>query len=281
MANFINYRNLDFKLNSQNFYATQISLSAQASVEPVLLSDGSLLNYAPQGALVGSLQCEFYLTGSLPSFLTVTNNDESAITAKFAGVDITGVYPKSISFNVEPFQPVLISTEFDWYGNVKVEDFIEQSVTDRQNKSSPNYIASAYKSYLDTADIFNFAGSAGSDGAAGYLGDSIGNIVSFSYNSTCDRPAFYNVDEILPFRVGKLNKANRVELKSNYLGKLISINGKTAATTIYLKDFYGTSLQSFSISGFVGSQNYEVSEGQYLLNSATIDQTIPRIKTLV
>jgi len=59
MAKFINYQNLDFKLNSQNFYANKISLSINASVDPVLVSDGSLLDYAPQGSLVGSLSADF------------------------------------------------------------------------------------------------------------------------------------------------------------------------------------------------------------------------------
>lgn len=276
MANFLNYRNIDFKLNSQNFYATQVSLSAQASVSPVVLSDGSLLNYAPEGAVVGSLGCEFYLTGSLPFFLNITGTDENSITANFAGVSITGVYPKSISFSVEPFQPILLSAEFDWYGNVKVEDFEEQSMNSRNSKEIPNYIASAFKSYLKTDTIFQ-SFSSGPTGPA----DNVGNITSFSYNASADRPAFYKIDEVTPFRVGKLNKTCEVSLSSNSLGKLISINGKNASTTIYLKDFYGDALTTFAISGVLNSQSYEVSEGQYLLANASIQQTVTETKTLV
>ena len=276
MANFLNYRNIDFKLNSQNFYATQVSLSAQASVSPVVLSDGSLLNYAPEGAVVGSLGCEFYLTGSLPFFLNITGTDENSITANFAGVSITGVYPKSISFSVEPFQPILLSAEFDWYGNVKVEDFEEQSMNSRNSKEIPNYIASAFKSYLKTDTIFQ-SFSSGPTGPA----DNVGNITSFSYNASADRRAFYKIDEVTPFRVGKLNKTCEVSLSSNSLGKLISINGKNASTTIYLKDFYGDALTTFAISGVLNSQSYEVSEGQYLLANASIQQTVTETKTLV
>jgi len=276
MANFLNYRNVDFKLNGQNFYATQVSLSAQASVEPVVLNDGTLLNYAPQGAVVGSLGCEFYLTGSLPSFLNITGTDETAITASFAGVSITGVYPKSISFSVEPFQPIVLSAEFDWYGNVKIEEFKEQSVAARNLKEAPNYIASAFKSYLKTDTIFESFSS----GPTGPV-DNVGNITSFSYNASSDRPAFYKIDEVVPFRVAKLNKTCEVSLSSNSLGKLISIDGKNANTTIFIKDFYGDSLTSFAISGVLTNQSYEVSEGQYLLASASIQQTVTETKTLV
>jgi len=280
MANFINYRNLDFKLNGQDFYATQISLSAQASVSPIVLSDGSLLDYAPEGAVVGTLNCEFYLTGSLPSFLNITGTSEAAITAKFAGVNITGVYPKTLSFSVEPFQPILLSAEFDWYGNVNVEEFKEQNVKERNQKAPPEYLASAYKSYLKTENIFGFS-SSGSSGSSGYAGDAMGNVLSFDYNASCDRPSFYKAGELIPFRVAKLNKNCKVNLKSNSLGRLLSINGKEASTIIYLKDFYGSSLDSFSISGVLNNQSYEVTEGQYMLASASIEQTVTEQKTLV
>jgi len=281
MAKFINYRNIDFKINSQNFYSSQINLSASASVDAVVLSDGSLLNYAPSSAVVGSLDCDFYLTGSLPSFLNITGIDESAVSVSFADVTITGAYPKSISFNVEPFQPILISASFDWYGNVKVEGFKEQGVLKRLRKETPEYIANAYKSYLDKESIFGSSGQDGSSGGAGQAVDTLGDIVSFSYSSSCDRPSFFNVDEVIPSRVAKLNKQCEINLSSNNLGKLVSINGKNATTTIYLKDFYGTSLSSFQVSGVLSNQSYNVSNGQYLLAEASIQQTVTERKTLV
>jgi hypothetical protein len=268
MANFINYRNIDFKLDGGNFYAKQINLSAQASVEPVLLSDGTLLNYAPQSAIIGSLNCEFYLTGALPSFLRITGSDESAITANFAGVAITGVYPKSISFSVESFQPITISAQFDWYGNVQVEDFSEQ-LRQRALKPIPEYIASAYKSYLDTDNIF------------GDNGDKFGNLISFSCDFNCDRLPFYHVDELIPFRVAKSNKRCEIKLSSNNLGQLISVDGKSVSTQLYIKDFYGTLLDSFPVSGVLTNQNYNVSEGQYMLTDATVEQIITESKVLV
>jgi len=284
MAKFINYRNIDFKINSQNFYASQVGLSASASVDAVVLSDGSLLNYAPSSAVVGSLDCEFYLTGSLPSFLNITGTDEAAVNVRFANVNITGAYPKSISFSVEPFQPILISASFDWYGNVKVEDFSEQPVISRLRKEVPQYIANAYKSYLDKESIFGTSGNSGSSGSSGGAGqrlDTLGDVVSFSYSSSCDRPSFFNVEEIVPFRVAKLNKQCEINLSSNNLGKLVSINGKNATSTIYLKDFYGTSLNSFQVSGVLSNQSYNVSNGQYLLAEASIQQTVTERKTLV
>lgn len=264
MAKFLNYRNIEFNISGFNYYATKVSFSAKASVDAVILDNGQLLNYAPQGSVVGNLSVDFYLTGSLPNFFQITGIDESPINVRFATVAITGTYPKSIAFSVEPFQPILISADFDCYGNINVEDFKENTQADRDNYQISNYLANGYKSYLDNTDL-----------------DGVDSILSFDYNAGCDRPAFYKVDSKIPFRVAKLNKSANISLKSNKLGKLLDIYGKSVTSTITLKDLYGTTLNIFNISGILESQNYEVSEGQYLLSSAQITQTVVERKTLI
>lgn len=264
MAKYINYVNLDFQLQNNNFYAEKISLSISASTSPILLSDGSLLRYAPEGAVVGSLSTDFYLTGSLPSYLNISNINEDPITGSFADVNIDKIYPKSISFTVEPFQPILISADFDWYGNIKIQDVKEQSDVNRKNKQIPQYIANGYKSYLDTNDL-----------------GGVNCIDNFSYSAKCDRPSFFHINEKDPFRIGILNRETTLSLSSNTLGEMIDIQGKNVSTNIYIKDFYGTSLQLFGITGVLNRQSYEVSNGRYMITSAEIMQTISEIKTLV
>ena len=264
MAKFINYQNLDFKLNSQNFYANKISLSINASVDPVLVSDGTLLDYAPQGSLVGSLSADFYLTGSLPNFLDITGTNSDKITGLFGGVQIDNLYAKSLSFSVEPFQPTILSVEFDWYGRLSIQNIKEQTVSERNNKVSPQYIANAYRSSMTNTGL-----------------DGVESIVNFSYNSSCDRPAFFKVDEIVPFRVAKLNKKAEISLSSNNLGDSIDIDGKIVTTTLTLKDLYNTTLQTFYVSGVMNNQKYDISEGGYLLTSANIFQQITEAKSLI
>jgi hypothetical protein len=264
MAKFINYQNLDFKLNSQNFYASKVSLSINASVDPVLVSDGTLLDYAPQGSLVGSLSADFYLTGFLPSFLDITGIDSSKVTGLFGGVQINNMYAKSLSFSVEPFQPVVLSVGFDWYGKILIQNVKEQQISERYDKDVPQYIANAYRSSMTNTDL-----------------DGVGSLVNFSYNSSCDRPAFFKVDEIIPFRVAKLNKKAEISLSSNTLGDSIDIDGKMVTTTLTLKDMYNTSLQTFYVSGVMNNQKYEISEGGYLLTSASIFQQITETKFLI
>lgn len=264
MASFLNYRNTSFSLQNEVFYASKISISAQASTSAVVLNDGSLLNYAPGGAVVGSLNTEFYLTGALPSYLNITGVSENAIIGRFANVQISSLYPKSISFSVEPFQPILISADFDWYGNINVDDFKENDQDAKNLINIPNYIANGYKSYLNKQDL-----------------DGVGYIVNLSYQASCDRPAFFYIEDVVPYRVGKLNKNASINLSSDTLGDLIEVNGKNAACEIVLKDTYGTELNRFHISGVLNNQSYESANGGYLLASAKIEQNVTEIKTLI
>lgn len=263
MASFLNYRDIDFKIEDSVFHAERVDLSIQSSVDPIILSDGSLLDYSPSTNVVGSLSFDFYLTGAIPSYFNVTGVDESAVKVNFAEVEIKNCYLVDLSFSLEPFQPLLFSAEFDWYGNINVEDFTEQSEANRKNKSVPNYIAHAAKSYVDKESL------------------DVGNIISLSYNSSCDRPAYFNQDETVPFRVAKLNKRCEVSLQSNSLGEMVSTKGKKAETNIIIKDFYGTEMHSFNISGVLTQQNYNISNGSYMLSNASIEQVVTENKVLI
>lgn len=264
MASFLNYRNTSFSLQNETYYASKISISAQATTPAVVLNDGTLLNYAPDGAVVGSLSADFYLTGAIPEYLNITGTSEVPVSGRFASVLISGLYPKSLSFSVEPFKPVLMSVDFDWYGNVSVQSFLENNQGQKDAIPVPDYFANGFKSYINKQSL-----------------SGVEHITNFSYQSSCDRPAFYNVDEKIPFRVAKLNKNVNVELSSNDLGNLIEITGKTAVCQLVLKDTYGTNLNTFNISGVLNNQSYESSEGGFLLASAKIEQLVTEKKTLI
>ena len=62
---------------------------------------------------------------------------------------------------------------------------------------------------------------------------------------------------------------------------MIKINGKNAQTSVSIKDFYGTLIETFNVSGIMSRQNYSVSNNSYLLSETSIEQTIAEPKTLV
>ncbi len=267
MSRFLNYRDIDFTLNEDLFYANTISISADASVSPIILSDGSLVDYAPDGALVGSLSCDFYLTGSLPDYLNVTGVDESAVTGQFASVKIENMYLKGLSFSLEPMNLIVLSADFDWYGDIDVSLITSQAIAKRNNKQAPRYIAHAHKTEIKRTNVFY---------AEGERNPNLGLINNLSYSSSCDRPAFFRVGEKAPFRVGKLNKVVNVDLQSSDLGDLMDINGKKVSTSIDIKDFYSTddgsssssiNLDSLQVSGLtilVAGANLDYEAGQII-----------------
>lgn len=263
MANFIKYENLDFSLNNSTFWADKLSISANAEVQPSVLADGTLNYYAPQGAVVGSLSSEFYLTGSFPPFLNITGYDESAVTGSFGGVAINSMYLKSIDFSFDPFSPILIKADFDWYGQISIYNLAEQSRAARSAKTAPTYVSHAFKSYVDPGTL------------------DAGTMVSASYSAECKRMPFFYVDSKTPFRVAKTEKNARLEISSNKLSYLVDIYGGSAAANIYIKDFYGTALGSFGVSGIIDSQSYSVSNGNKLMSKISIFQQMTRGKTLI
>ena len=157
MSKFIKYENLDFRINNDVFYSTSVEISLQSSIEPVLLSDGSLLRYAPQGTVVGSLNTEFFLTGAFPDYLSPTTVSESPVNAVFAGVQIQNCYLKSISFQASQFSPISINAEFEWYGQINAEDSTNNLQAFRTNirNSALNNISHSNRSYIsDITNVF-------------------------------------------------------------------------------------------------------------------------------
>jgi hypothetical protein len=265
MSNFIKYENLDFSINGATFFAEKISLGVTSSPSPVLVDDGTLLNYAPNGSLVGSLNADFYLTNTSNFFfyIDVTGLNENANTGVFGGVTINNLYPKSISFSVRPMEPILINAEFDWYGTIAIDEITEQTRAARAAKAIPSYYSHAHRSYIDETDL------------------DLSNIISLDYSASCVRPAFFNVDSIVPFRVAKGPRNAKVSISAGNLGELIEIYGKTAKANIFIKDFYNTSLWNFNISGVMTDQSYNVVENSSLIGRTTIYQEIGHKKTLI
>ena len=62
---------------------------------------------------------------------------------------------------------------------------------------------------------------------------------------------------------------------------LITIEGKQALANVYIKDFYGTLLDIFTVSGVLDNQNYSISENSYLLTEASINQFVTEQKVLI
>lgn len=274
MSKFIKYENLDFRINSETFYSTSVKISLRSNIQPVLLADGSLLRYAPQETVIGSLSTEFYLTGSLPNYLNIVNSSESSINCSFGGVSVENCYIKSLNFTASQFSPILLNIEFDWYGkinssnstyNLKNNDIGGPSGPTGPSVQKLAQISHSNNSYIsDLSNVFGFS-----------------EIFSYSYNESCDRVPFYKIGEIIPFRVAKVNKAKTVSVDGNYFKKsnILDIEGVESICDIYLKDYNNNLLNAFSISGRLDSRSLNIDSNGILQSTMAISQRVAPLRS--
>lgn len=265
MSKFIKYENLDFRINNDIFYSTSVQISLRTNIEPVLLSDGSLLRYAPQGTVVGNLTTEFFLTGAYPNYLIPTSDSETSVNALFAGVQIQNCYLKTISFKASQFSPISLSAEFDWFGKLNTldstNDFREFSFNRNQ---SLNNVSHSNRSYIsDLNNVFGFS-----------------EIFGFQYSEQCERIPFFKNGETVPFRVAKSNKNKSVNVDGNFFKQndVSNIEGKITNCDLYLKDYNNNLLNTFNISGRIESRGINSTNNGILQSNLAITQRLAPLR---
>ena len=261
MSKFIKYENIDFRINDDVFYSNSVSISLQSNISPVLLSDGSLLRYAPDNTVIGSLSTECYLTDSFPSYLNTTSNSESSISCEFAGIKIDNCYLKSLSFKVANFESVLLSAQFDWYGTINVVNSttaIKPFVATR-NTNLTNISHSHHTFLMDVDKVFGFD-----------------EIFSFDYSEKVDLLPFFANGEIVPFRVAKTNKTKSMSVDGNYFKKsnVADIEGQSVNCNLFLKNYQNTLLNTFNILGKIESRSLNVSSDGILQSTLSMTQRL-------
>lgn len=261
MSKFIKYENLDFRIDNNIFYSNSVTISLQSNISPVLLSDGSLLRYAPENTVIGSLNTEFYLTTSFPSFLNLMSTNETSVSCVFAGVQIDQCYLKSLSFNVKNFEPVLISAEFDWYGKINSANStnsLKPFYAGRNNQLTD--ISHSHHTFLmDVDKVFGFD-----------------EIFSFNYSEKVDLLPFFANGEIVPFRVAKTNKIKSMSVDGNYFKRnnIAQIEGQSVNCDLNLKNYNNTLLKTFNIFGKIESRSLNISSEGILQSTLSMMQRV-------
>lgn len=259
MSKFIKYENVDFKIENTIFYSSSVQISLKSNIQPVLLSDGTLLRYAPESSVVGSLSAEFYLNTELINALFPLSNSEAPFYCSFAGVSIDNCYINSLSFSVDNFSPVLVTIDADWYGKININNSFKPTTLKSRN-SSFNEIAHANQSYIieDDKNKFGFT-----------------EIFNFSYSEKCARIPFFELGESVPFRVMKADRQKSLEIKGNYINsETLPDDGIDSEAVINLKTLDGNLINTFSITGKINAQNISASQDGILESSISINQTV-------
>ena len=261
MSKFIKYENIDFRIENDVYYSNSVSISLQSNISPILLSDGSLLRYAPENTVIGSLNTEFYLTDSFPNYLNLMSSSETPVACIFAGVQIDQCYLKSLSFNVKNFEPVLISADFDWYGKINSTNSTTSLKTfyAGRNPQLTNVSHSHHTFLMDVDKVFGFD-----------------EIFSFNYSEKVDLLPFFANDEIVPFRVAKTNKMKSMSVDGNYFKRndIAQIEGQSVNCDLFLKNYNNTLLKTFNLFGKIESRSLNISNDGILQSTLSMMQRV-------
>jgi hypothetical protein len=265
MSKFIKYENIDFRINNTVYYSNSVSISLQSNISPVLLSDGSLLRYAPENTVIGSLSSQFYLTGTVPSYLFPTDNSESSINCSFGGVSIDNCYLKSMSFAVADFSSIIMDVTFDWYGKINSANSTANIKEFTSSRNSPlTNLAHANHSYIiDVSNVFGFD-----------------EIFKYTYSEQCDRIPFFEVGYVTPFRVAKTNRLKNVSVEGNVAkqNNIAEVEGKNTYCELYLKNYSNSLLNTFTISGKIQSRSIDTSSDGIVQSNLAITQRVAPLR---
>ena len=267
MSKYIKYENIDFRINNSVFYSNSISISLRSNISPVLLSDGSLLRYAPENTVVGSLSSEFFLTGNIPSYIFPNSNSELPINCSFGGIAIENCYLKNMSFSVADYKPIVVKVDFDWFGRINSTNSTLRlnQVSSSSSRNVPlTGVAHSNFSYLiDTNKSFGFD-----------------EIFNFNYSEQCDRLPFFEIGQTIPFRVAKTNKIKNVTVEGNIVKKsnVTEIEGTDAYCELYIKDYENNLLNILNISGKLEGRSINIESEGILQSSLNITQRIAPLR---
>ena len=254
---FIKYEKALLTIADTDIFAESAELGVEASLTPITNITGSVIRYAANSPVRGTLSFSHYCTGSFHDFLnplTAIEHTGEPLVGSLGGINFTNGYIKSLSFSVTPFSPILFRSELDIYGELNYNNLDEDY--ENKNLRYQTGMAHGLRSYLVGTDT------------------KINKKVGFDYSVSCERnPVIYANDEN-PSRVTKENVRINMSIGGEDFGDTLSITGNYAGVEIQVLEAYGnnTPLAKFGCTGQIFSQNLSISEGGYADGTISLSQ---------
>ena len=258
---FIEYQDARLLIEGETILANNATLEIQSSLQPIKNITGSIIRYAPQEPIKGTLSFSHYCSGKLFDFLnplTAIEHTGEPLEGSLAGITFSSGYIKSLNFSCEPFKPIVFNSEMDIYGELGVVN------TDGDEDA---YLKSL-NSYPENTEIAH--------GLRSYVaGDDLGidSTLSFTYSVTCDRNTSKTIGNELPYRVTKENVRIEMNVKGENLGSVLNYQGNYAEIQANIYDVYGDSTMfTLGCSGQVFKESLNVSSNSVLEGQISISQ---------
>lgn len=258
---FIKYENALLKIANQTILANQATIGVEASLQPITNVTGSIIRYAPTAPIRGTLSFTHYCTGSFHDFLnpiTAIEHTGEPLNGSLGGVQFASGYVRSLSFDVQPFQPIVFQSEIDIYG--ELTQLSDDGDEDLDRKNLPvipedTLIGHGLRSYLAGDDI------------------GINKKVSFSYSASADRNPVVTIPNELPYRVTKENVMISMSVEGEDFGDILKVTGNQAGVEIQVYDVYGDSaITQFGCTGQIYKNNLSATAGGYIQGGLSLSQ---------
>lgn len=278
MAKFLTFETTAIRLNDSIFPSNSASFGLQANTVPVFDINGNLIDYAPNGPIQGKFSTEFYLTGALPDFLKLENQSDVPISVSFNNFNIPSAFLTDLSFSVEPYQPIAVSTSFDFYHGIKA---LDTNLNDVHNLFSPADGSTKVKNKLATLN--GLSSYIITNNRSSYPDNYDDFIVSnFNYSFSVERQPLLRVKQSIPLRVALRQVNAQFGVTANNIDGVLDIHGNDAVFNAVLKDAQNPSVYTnMSLTGIIVDQNYAISDSSYGVGSIKMIQNISKKRNII
>lgn len=279
MANFLTFEENQVLINNDLFPANGITLQLNANTVPVKDIYGNLLYYSPTGPIQGTVGLNFFLTGALPSYLRVENQDESPIKIAFNTIVIPDCYLTNVSLSVKPFEPIPVRADLVFYHGVRAMNTDPIVLNTFATNLAANGIAKSnnlFNSNLKTLNgatsyILTENRSSFTENPADFV------VIDFDYQFSVERVPILRVGEIFPTRVAMKEANAEFSITANNIDGYLDIHGNTAEFSGILKDSASLSTyEEIQLTGIIVDQSYEISDESYGLSKIKMIQALNR-----
>jgi len=284
MAKFLTYDINQVIINNNLFPANSISFQLGANTVPVKDIYGNLLYYSPTSPIQGSVSINFFLTGAIPSYLRLENQNEIANTIAFNQLSVPGCHLTNLSFSVRPFEPIPVKADFVFYHGIRAlntNSFVFNSLNATQVTKN---ISSLDQSFNSGLNILNGMSSyIITDDRSTYIQNSADFVVTdFDYQFSVERVPILRVGEYFPLRVAMKEINAEFNITASNLDGVLDVKGNSAVFSAVLKDNTDANVSdTINLTGIIMSQSYEISEDNFGFSKIKMMQSLNKKRSSI
>jgi hypothetical protein len=284
MAKFLTYDINQVIINNNLFPANSISFQLGANTVPVKDIYGNLLYYSPTSPIQGSVSINFFLTGAIPSYLRLENQNEIANTIAFNQLSVPGCHLTNLSFSVRPFEPIPVKADFVFYHGIRAlntNSFVFNSLNATQVTKN---ISSLDQSFNSGLNILNGMSSyIITDDRSTYIQNPADFVVTdFDYQFSVERVPILRVGEYFPLRVAMKEINAEFNITASNLDGVLDIKGNSAVFSAVLKDNTDANVSdTINVTGIIVNQSYEISEDNFGFSKIKMMQSLNKKRSSI